>query len=138
MAADPADTSQGSGELPARARLLVVDDEPLNRELMRRILSRTYDIQEAEDAEEALSLLEREATGIAAVVCDQLMPGRSGTDLASDVRSRWPRIRFVLITGYDDDPEVDRARAAGLLDQVMAKPWRGAALMESLAEVLRR
>lgn len=120
----------------ARARVLVVDDEPLNRELLRRVLQRDYEIEEAEDALHAVRLLEQEDSGIKLVLCDQLMPGRSGTDLAAEVHTRWPGIIFLLLTGYDDDPEVEAARDAGLVHGVVAKPWRGNALKQRIEAIL--
>lgn len=125
-----------SDECQNRACLLIVDDEMLNRELLRRVLHREYDIEEAEDATEALGILERRGTDIRLILCDQLMPGRSGTQLAAEVRNRWPAIHFVLLTGYDDDPVVVEALENGLLGEVVAKPWRGGALKQRIAQRL--
>ncbi len=121
-----------------RPRLLVVDDEPLNRELLRRVLAREYDISEAEDGRAALEILETEGGGIRLVLCDQLMPEMSGTELAKVSRARWPEVIFVLLTGYDDDPEVAAALAGGLVAHVVAKPWRGAALRTLIEEAIQR
>ena len=76
---------------PARTCLLVVDDEPLNRDLLRRTLKRDFEVVEAEDAREAMAVLEGRAD-VALVLCDQLMPGRSGTELAREVRALRPGI----------------------------------------------
>ena len=120
-----------------RARVLIVDDEPLNRELLRRVLMHDYAIEEAEDARYALRLLETRGEGIRLVLCDQLMPGRSGTDFAAEVRERWPEIVFLLLTGYDDDPEVEAAEERGIIHGVVSKPWRGAALKQRIQGILR-
>ncbi len=84
--------------------VLVVDDEELNRMLLRRVLEAQYDISEAEDAEQAIALLEGD-TGIDLILCDQLMPGRTGVELASIVSIQWPNLRTLLPTGVEDDPE---------------------------------
>ena len=118
--------------------VLVVDDEPLNRDLLRRVLQRDYEVIEAEDAVAALTSLEERAGDIRMVVCDQLMPGRNGTELADDVRTRWPDVFFILLTGYDDDPEVKRAQMTGLVAEVVTKPWRGAALKDLIAQTLAK
>jgi CheY-like chemotaxis protein len=123
--ADPSDSK----------RILIVDDEPLNRELLRRVLQSEYVIDEAEDADAAVGVLEGE-NEFAAVLCDQLMPGRCGTDLAGDVKARWPRVKFLLITGYDDDPQVLEAKAAGKLHEVVTKPWTARGLKELLRTML--
>lgn len=117
-----------------RARLLIVDDEMLNRELLKRVLHREYDIEEAEDAMQALSILEQLQGQVRVILCDQLMPGRSGTQLAADVHERWPQILFFLLTGFDDDPNITEAVEQGLVVEVVPKPWRGANLKARIAE----
>jgi two-component system, NtrC family, response regulator HupR/HoxA len=118
-----------------RDRLLVVDDEPLNRELLRRVLHQEYEIEEAEDAATAIKILEAEEA-FRVILCDQLMPGRSGSDLAQEVKVRWPQTAFLLITGYDDDPQVVEARARGLVRDVVTKPWSARGLKSLLRSVL--
>ena len=66
-----------------RARILVVDDEPLNLDLLRRTLQRDFDVAVASSAAEAVTWLDAEAGAVAVVLCDQLMPGRSGSRSAS-------------------------------------------------------
>jgi CheY-like chemotaxis protein len=125
---------------PARAILpclLVVDDEPLNRDLLRRTLKREFEVIEAEDAREALALLGARED-IALVLCDQLMPGRSGTELAREVRALRPLLPFVLLTGYDDDPEVTAARTGGWVAAVVAKPWQAPVLKGLVARLLAK
>ena len=119
---------------PTAKRILVVDDEPMNRELLRRVLQSLYTIEEAEDADRAVAVLE--AGDFDVVLCDQLMPGRPGTELASDVKNRWPRTKFLLITGYDDDPQVLEAKAQGLVHEVVTKPWTARGLKALLESVL--
>lgn len=119
-----------------RPRLLIVDDEMLNRELLRRVLHRSYEIEEAEDATQAITVLEQCGHDVRLILCDQLMPGRSGTELASEVRQRWPHINFLLLTGYDDDPGVVEAVENGTIAQVVPKPWRGADLKKRIAQLL--
>lgn len=118
-----------------RLRVMVVDDEPLNLDLLRRTLQRQFDIVEAGSAAEALALLDGDGGAIALILCDQLMPGRSGTELAVEVRRRWPTIRFVLVTGVDEAAEVVAAHKAGLLDEVVGKPWNAAKLRTRLLEL---
>jgi two-component system, NtrC family, response regulator HupR/HoxA len=127
--------SEGGGG-GAQVTILIVDDEPLNRELLRRVLQRDYRVEEAEDAVGAIAVLEQAAEPIRLVLCDQLMPGRSGTELADEVRRRWPGVCFVLLTGYDDDRAVKEAKASGLVYDVVSKPWRGLALKKLIQEFL--
>lgn len=115
--------------------ILVVDDEPLNRELLRRVLQSAYAVEEAADASEALAYLERQQP-VGLMLCDHMMPGKTGTELAAIVRERWPALPVVLLTGYDGDPEVVAAHQRGTVRQVVAKPWRAAELRELVAQMV--
>lgn len=107
----------------ARARLLVVDDEPYNRDLLERVFARQADVVTAADADDALAALTAADGAFAAVVTDQRLARGRGTQLAAAIRTRWPAIRIVVITGYTDDPDLLAARAAGTIDDLVAKPW---------------
>ncbi|MFH0901649.1 MAG: response regulator [Pseudomonadota bacterium] len=120
----------------SRAIVLVVDDEPLNRELIRRVLHPRYQVLEAADATSATKLLENGGRQVAVMICDHLMPGRSGTELAGEVRSRWPEIVVLLLTGYDDAPEVEVAKRNGDVFFVVAKPFLNASVLEGVARAI--
>jgi ATP-dependent Lon protease len=49
--------------------------------------------------------------------------GKNGWELADAVRERWPRTRFVLVTGWGAAIDTTEARARGV-DRVIAKPYR--------------
>jgi two-component system response regulator HupR/HoxA len=116
----------------------VIDDEPFNRELIRRFLHRDYEVAEAADAAQAIAWLEETAGRVSLIICDQLMPGRSGTDFAAEVKARWSAIPIVLLTGYDDDDAVQCAFESGTVCEVVSKPWRGAQLKALVEDVLSR
>lgn len=118
-------------ELPT---VLIVDDEPLNRELLRRVLYRDYRILEAPDAEAALDELGREPVHV--LLCDQVMPGLSGTELAREVRRLYPQTIAVLLTGYEDAPEVGVACRDGIIAEVVAKPWAAPELKEAIERAI--
>ncbi len=86
-------------ELGPRHRVLVVDDEPLVLRLVARALERDWDVLVAADGAEARAVLERGR--VDAIVCDLLMPGVTGMDLAAEVEARSPalRSRMVFLTG---------------------------------------
>src|SRR5262249_5467583 len=130
-AADPAARAMTMSKRPL---VLVVDDEPLNRDLLRRVLYRDYQIIEAADAEAALAALDGHT--VDAVLCAQVMPGRTGTDLAREVRRRAPRTAIVLLTGYEDAPDVARAIEEHAVDEVVGKPWVPAELKEVLVRAI--
>jgi CheY-like chemotaxis protein len=106
-----------------RARLLVVDDEPLVAEMLRRTLSEEHDVTVTTDAKTALDyVLAGEEFDL--VFCDLLMPRMSGMDLYDEFRQRRPGLeeRMVFMTGG-----AFTERAAQFLavvpNQKMSKPF---------------
>lgn len=115
-----------------QSHLLVVDDEPLNRELLRRMLQAKYQISEVDCAMGALEFLERDPS-VSMILCDHIMPGTTGAELAFLVNKRWPELPFLLLTGCDDHEEVQEAHQAGVVGDVLSKPWRSRELREMIA-----
>lgn len=85
---------------PRRARILVVDDEPMVCKTVRRWLGREHDVVLAESAEEAERVLAQDH-GFDLVLSDLIMPGRSGMELYEHCREHHPRLapRFVFMSG---------------------------------------
>lgn len=94
---------------PRPKRVLVVDDEPLILNAVRRILSRTFEVQLAHDADEADALLAGGAR-FDLILCDLMMPGRTGRGLYEMLGARDPEAaaRVAFMTGGTVDPEMDR------------------------------
>lgn len=95
-------------------RLLVVDDHPVVREGLLAILATQPDMKvvaEAASAEEVLALNVPEPPDVA--VLDLRLPGTSGIQLLSQLRSRWPEMRAVMFTSYSLEEEVYAALEAG-------------------------
>ncbi len=86
-----------------RARILVVDDEPANLQLLVRMLRRRYDVVTAASGPEALALLHRQA--FAAILSDQRMPDMTGTELLTEARRLVPGTVRMILTGYAPEPE---------------------------------
>ncbi len=84
---------------PRRARILVVDDEPVVARAMRRMLP-DHEVSIVLDARHALNSFEHSGP-YDVVVCDLMMPDISGADLYVQASDRWPdlRNRFLFITG---------------------------------------
>jgi two-component system response regulator HupR/HoxA len=117
--------------------VLVIDDESLNRDLLRRVLQSHYELSEACDAAEAVELLESaDLARVHLILCDHLMPGMTGAELAGIARERWPSIVFMLITGYDGDDEIQQAVDDGSVHTLLSKPWRSKALIASIASCI--
>ena len=85
-------------------QLLLVDDERLEKEGIRDLLSwMDLDVEvagEASSGKKALELAERLEPDI--VMTDIKMPGMSGIELASQVKTMLPDVKIIFITGYQD------------------------------------
>jgi len=98
--------------------VVLVDDQPLMRTAFRTILEAAgmVVLGEAADGDEALAVLGRTTPDV--VLMDVRMPGRGGIDTTVEVVARFPRVRVLVLTTFDEDAHVDgalRAGAAGFL-----------------------
>lgn len=116
-------------------RILVVDDEPANRRLIKAILApEGPTIVEASDGAEAL---ERIATGsIDLVILDVLMPGLDGIAVCARIRELGNYLPVVLVTALADADSRVRGKAAGA-DDFLVKPVHEDELLVRVRNLLR-
>lgn len=114
---------------PPETRILVVDDMPSIRDLVKSHLKAMgfKHIQEAGDGEEALRLLIQSntpASKIQLVISDWNMPNMKGIDLLKHVRTNaeWTNLPFVLLTSEAERDQVTEAVLAGA-SQYIVKPF---------------
>ena len=102
-----------------RARILVIDDEPVVRLSYATSLAPDYETQTASDGAQALSLMESAPADV--VLLDQRLPGLQGLEVLKVIKEHWPQAEVVIITGY---PSVDSAKDAVRLGacDYLAKP----------------
>jgi DNA-binding NtrC family response regulator len=117
------------------ASILVVDDEPILRDALRRLLSLDgYDVAVAVSAEEALGCLPRQ--GFDVIVSDIRMPGLTGLQLLERSRAANPRVGVILCTAYATvDTAVEALRLGA--DDFLLKPFEMDDLRHSLERVLQ-
>lgn len=95
--------------------ILIVDDSKLARIVVGKALTALqpeWERLEAGSADEALSLLEGRDVDV--VILDYNMPGRSGLDLAEELRSQYPTMPIAMATANVQDEVIARARAASV------------------------
>lgn len=93
--------------------VMIVDDSKLARIVVGKAvaaLQPTWERIEAGTADDALKLIEERPVHV--VIVDYNMPGRSGLDLAEDLRARFPKMPLALATANVQDEIIARARAA--------------------------
>jgi DNA-binding response OmpR family regulator len=117
------------------ATVLVVDDEPIVREVVVRYLEREgYATLEADDGNDARSLLERESPDL--VVLDVMLPGADGLELCRWIRSR-SQVPVIMLTARGE--EADRIVGLELgADDYVTKPFSPRELAARVRTVLRR
>jgi DNA-binding NtrC family response regulator len=107
--------------MKSRARVLVVDDEPLMRQMVRRILvSKGYCVETSGSAADALEKLA--TAGFDMVITDLSMPEVDGLDLLAQIKEQWPDVGVIMMTGFGDARTADKARARGA-DEYITKPF---------------
>lgn len=105
-----------------KLKLLVVDDEPDNLDLLYRTFHRDYKVLRADNGLKALTILEQDPD-IAAIISDQRMPEMSGTEFLSLTAIQYPDIMRIILTGYTDVEDLVDAINAGQVFRYVTKPW---------------
>jgi two-component system, response regulator PdtaR len=114
--------------------ILVVEDEPVLRFLLVEELEEAgYNVFEAEDPSQAITILEEQAD-IRLVLTDiDLFTAAEGLELAKLIRGRWPPIRIILTSGNWSFKDSELAFA----ERFIPKPHPPGMLLESIRACLR-
>jgi DNA-binding NtrC family response regulator len=104
----------------ARGRVLIVEDLPNMRSLLRDVLAPHHDVVAAADGIGACTRLE--AAGFDVVVTDVRMPGPDGFELARLIKKRWPLTEVILMTAFASIPAAVEAVRLGAYDY-LPKPF---------------
>lgn len=113
--------------------VLVIDDEPPIRELVRVGLEQTgYRALLAEDGAEGVALLAQAKDAVAVAVVDLVLPGMNGQTTIRALRRLNPNLPVVIITGTDPDP----TEIATLGGTVVLKPFTIEQLLAAITETL--
>lgn len=104
------------------AKILVVDDEAVMRNLLLKILEQEgYQITLASTYDEAIEQLDKKRFDL--VLADVKMPNKNGFDLLQEIKSNWPRTAVIMMTGYGDAYTVKEALMMGA-DEYITKPFK--------------
>jgi len=115
-----------------RGRILVVDDEPAILMMLKRLLQpEGYEVQTAPSGREGLNAFQQGPWDL--VTVDRAMPEMNGEEMAAQMRNIAPKVPIILITGFPN--AVVRPE---LFDAVLAKPFRSAELLQSIAQTLAK
>jgi DNA-binding NarL/FixJ family response regulator len=118
-----------------RIRVLLADDHAMVRQGIRRFLEDAGDVEvvaEAEDGAAALRLVEAQQPDVA--VLDVHMPQVTGVEATRQIKERFPQVRVLILTAYDDDPYVFALLQAGA-DGYVLKTASGDELVQAVRTV---
>jgi CheY-like chemotaxis protein len=117
-------------------RILVVDDEPVVRDVIRNVLERPgLFLVDAADGEQAIELLLKEPFDI--LIADKNLPGITGLDVIRRAKAADSTIATLLITAYASRESVEEAMAIGV-DDYLIKPFNIADLVGKVEEAQGR
>ena len=117
-------------------RVLLVDDDPLVSDSIRRMLE--FDqcrVQAVSGGPDALALCEKEAFDL--IILDYLMPGMKGDVLAIALKARYPSLPILMITADAEKLDTMSELPAGV-DLIMGKPFQLSELRDAVNKALAK
>ena len=125
-------SSAAGEEVRRQPRILLVEDEPSVRELLRAVLTRRgYHVDIGCTGDEGLALCDSlEPPDL--LITDLIMPGATGPVIAERLRLRAPNAKVLLMSGYAEHPLLEAAHAAG--EPCLVKPFE----MSQFSETVQR
>lgn len=105
-----------------KIRFVIADDAPFIREILRSLLEREGHIcvGEAANGEEALLLVAQTLPDL--LICDLVMPVKTGLHTIKAVRDKYPITKIIACSTLDDQQQINKAIALGA-DQYISKPF---------------
>ena len=133
---------QGRGNreknIPAGARILVVDDEPMISSILTTILTkRGYAVVAVNDAQEALRRLRKPGANFQLLLTDHGMPEMTGLELIAEIRRNGPKIPAVMLTGWGQSLMQNHAPDE-MPDALLGKPINQADLLAAVEQTLQK
>jgi len=114
-----------------RTVLFVDDDEIVLQSLERGLLAESYNKLFAKSCQEALEILQQEEVHV--IVADMCMPEMTGLELLRHIRKECPGVIGMVLSGYEEDADLQVAVEQGEIFEIFPKPWKlGGANFESL------
>jgi two-component system cell cycle sensor histidine kinase/response regulator CckA len=134
--AEPVPLPTHTEDVGGSETVLVVEDENLVRKLVRTILeSRGYFVLDAQGGEEAFRVCRSHIGPIHVLVTDVVMPKMKGKEVADRLRSIYPEVKVLYMSGYTAD-SIDQFEVVGTGIQFLQKPFAPLDLVNKVRELL--
>ena len=107
-----------------RDKILIADDEKINRDILKFIFEEQYEALEAEDGQQAIDLIEKHKDELAVVFLDLLMPGKTGLDVLEFMADNKYNafLPVIMITAEATAETDEKAYEYGAMD-IIYKPF---------------
>ncbi|MGQ0695279.1 MAG: response regulator [Nitrospiraceae bacterium] len=128
------------GDTSCNGRVLIVDDEPDIRKVVRLTLQKAgYDVIEAENGEKAIEAINTGENRLLldVIVCDIRMPKVNGIEAIAYFRQNYPRVPLIVLTGFPDTDMATSLLRQGVVDYLV-KPVEGEKLKASVARAMEQ
>ncbi|MEW6247391.1 MAG: response regulator [Nitrospirota bacterium] len=128
------------GSSTGNGRILVVDDEPDIRKVVRMTLQKAgYDVLEAENGEKAIEIINTGENRVMldVVICDIRMPKINGVEAIAYFRREYPRVPLIVLTGFPDTDMATSLMRDGVVDYLV-KPVEGDKLKAAVARAMEQ
>jgi CheY-like chemotaxis protein len=117
------------------AKILVIDDEPAIRQVIRQVLARAgHDVAEAADGAEGLVALHARMPDL--IITDIMMPNKEGIETVRDLRREVPKLPILVISGNADSALYMQVAKLLGAHAALAKPFRSAELLRAVEDLL--
>jgi two-component system, cell cycle sensor histidine kinase and response regulator CckA len=138
----PAATSKPKLESSEKAiekkKILIVDDEPLIRELLKNYLAaKGAYLLEAENGEKALDMYREHRDSIDLIVLDVIMPGIKGDEVLRQIRKDTAKTKVIISSGFMSEQQREKLKGLSV-DGFLDKPFKDDSALSIIGEVLSK
>lgn len=119
-----------------RPKILIVDDEPVIRNVISRLLRKIAPVYEAETGYEALHMLTMHKD-IHIVLLDLHMPGLHGVETLKQIKTSRPDVKVAVVTGYDGEIPEEMLKN-GTIAHLIRKPFDMSEIQELVSRLLEQ
>jgi two-component system NtrC family sensor kinase len=119
------------------SKVLCVDDEYINLDLLRLTFLNEFEILIAESGEEGLQIL-KTIPDIKVVISDLKMPGMNGMEFIREIKKQYPDKICMLLTGFMESEVMMEGFNEEILFRYLMKPFKKDELKKAILEALER
>jgi two-component system response regulator PhcR len=118
-------------------KVLYVDDEPINLELLKISFRKEYEVITAMSADDGLDILENDPD-VKLIISDLRMPIMDGYEFIKAIKKKYEDKICMLLTGYLESEIMSEGINRDLVFRYIVKPWKKDELSQSIEEAFRR